>query len=399
MEEGIVGLELTLAGLAEVTLDALVGTEFDYGIRATVLAGYGINCDFFYCRVSPPSPSSANINQMGTIPKIETALLMGKPTKIWMPGDTMQKVARIPGVAETSPQVYLESLYGAACCAVSEMFLVVFDPKTDFAVEPWLQSKLGRDLVKDEVIGGSYVFVPPGEKYIRLYGYDLTLKGNLEATGTGLDQSLFMTTETALNMAKASLTSAESSLQIEPGSISSIMVKITPGADRHRVALDILSNVPGVTPIESQSLFGAFRTQMTGLLWGFFTIMIVIWALSAVLIGLVFSMAANERRREIAVLRALGATRNFIFRSSLLEAILLALGAGTLGIALAAFIVYLFRDSITRSLGMPFLFPSLGSFALIALTGIALTIGTVTLAAFLPSFRISREEPALAMRE
>mgnify|MGYP003350589757 CR=1 FL=1 len=40
----------------------------------------------------------------------------------------------------------------------------------------------------------------------------------------------------------------------------------------------------------------------------------VLAVVTAMLIGLVFSMAANERRREIAVLRALGATRFFVFR-------------------------------------------------------------------------------------
>ncbi len=331
--------------------------------------------------------------------KIETALLMGKPTKIWMPEDTLEKVKKVPGVAAVSPQIYLNSLYGADCCAVSEMFIVVFDPKTDFAIRPWLQKELGRDLVEGEVIGGTYVFTPPGERFIKLYGYDLALKGNLEPTGTGLDQSMFMTMETAQAMALSSITTAESPMQIMPNSISSIMVKLEPGVDRHKVAQTILLDILGVSPIESPSLFGAFRTQMTGLLWGFLTIMVIIWALSAVLIGLIFSMAANERRREIAVLRALGATRNFIFGCSLAEAVLLALGAGILGITLSSFIVYLFRDSITGSLGMPFLFPDFASYVSLALGVIGLTLGMVALAALLPSFRISREEPALAMRE
>ena len=75
---------------------------------------------------------------------------------------------------------------------------------------------------------------------------------------------------------------------------------------------------------------------MNGLLWGFFAITVIVWALAMVLIGLIFSMAANERRREMAVLRAVGATRNFIFRSVLTEAALLALAGAVIGIAVAA---------------------------------------------------------------
>ena len=298
---------------------------------------------------------------------------------------------------QVSPQIYLQSLYGASCCALSETFLVVFDPKTDFTVTPWLEGKLGRGLLKGEVIGGSYIFEPP--EGIRLYGYPVTLKGNLEPTGTGLDQTLFMTEETAQAMANSSLTTAEKPLVIPQGEISAIMVKVSPRAEAHRVALQILFDVDGVTPIESPNLFGAFRKQMLGLLWGFVTLLSMAWGLSAVLIGLISSMAVNERRREIAVLRALGATRNFVFFSVLTEALLLALCGGALGIILGSSAMYVFKDYIAGSLGMPLLFPALGDFVMLVMTGELLALVTVGLAAFSPAFGISRKEPALAMRE
>ena len=50
------------------------------------------------------------------------------------------------GVAVASPQVYLESLSHASCCAVSHMFIVAYDPRTDFTVEPWLHQELGGEL-------------------------------------------------------------------------------------------------------------------------------------------------------------------------------------------------------------------------------------------------------------
>lgn len=331
--------------------------------------------------------------------KVETALLMGKPTQVWMSTDYLQKVSAIPGVASVSPQVYLQSLYGASCCAVSEMFIVVYDPATDFTVTPWLQRNLRRPLAKGEVIGGSYIFVPDGEKFVRLYGYDLTLKGNLEATGTGLDQTMFMTMETAQDMAKSSLTTAISPLEIPQGEISSIMVKVAPDAQIRKVAQTILLKLTGVAPIESPNLFGQFRKQMLGLLWGFLAISSLAWVVSTVLIGMVFSMAANERRQEMAVLRAIGATRRFVFLSLSTEAILLAVVAGILGITLSALGIYTFKDAIAESLGMPFLFPSLSSFAALFSLGLALAIGVVFIATFIPAYRISQLEPAVAMRE
>jgi hypothetical protein len=48
---------------------------------------------------------------------------------------------------------------------------------------------------------------------------------------------------------------------------------------------------------------------------------------------------------------------------------------------------------------MPFLFPSIPSFIDLFGGGIALVIVTVTLAALIPAFRMSRQELAVAMRE
>ncbi len=336
---------------------------------------------------------------VGAETKIETALLMGKPTTIFMPRDNLQKIAGIAGVDAVSPQVFLSSMYDSPCCSVSEMFIVVYDPATDFTLTPWLEKNLGRGLAKGEVIGGTYIFVPEGEKLIRLYGYDLDLVGNLTPTGMGIDQTLFMTLETAQAMADASRSTAMEALYVNPDRISTIMVKTTPGVDTHRVALRIIKDTIGMVPIESPNLFGTFRNQMTGLLWGFLAITVVVWGLAMYLVGIILSMAANERRREMAVLRAVGATRNFIFRTLLTEAALLALSGAVAGIAVAASALYIFKDMIAGSLKMPFLYPSIPSFIGLFSAGVILAIITVTLSALLPAVRLSRQELAVAMRE
>jgi putative ABC transport system permease protein len=335
----------------------------------------------------------------GAESKVESALLMGKPTNVWMSNNYLKIVAAIPGVESVSPQVYLSSLYGAACCSVSEMFIVVYDPNTDFTVTPWLDKTLGRGLKAGEIIGGCYIFVPPDEPSIKLYGSELKLVGNLSATGTGIDQTLFMTGETARDLAISSVTLAEQPLVVPEDQISTIMVKVTPNADPHKVALTIFTDTTGLWPIESPNLFGTFRSQMNGLLWGFFAITLVVWILAMFLVGIIFSTAANERRREMAILRAIGAKRNFIFRLVLSEAALLALTGAAVGIFLAGVTLFALKDFLAGSLKMPFLFPSITSFIGLFGAGIAFAIIAVSLAALIPAYRISRQEPAIAMRE
>jgi putative ABC transport system permease protein len=210
---------------------------------------------------------------------------------------------------------------------------------------------------------------------------------------------MFMTFETAQDVARISKTRAEQPLVIPPDSISAALVKVQPGMDRDAVTVDIMQQVPGVTPIQSPNMFQSFRQQITGLLRGMLVILSITLLLSLVLIGLIFSMAANERRREIGVLRALGATRAFVLQSILAEAVILAVDGGAVGLALAGLATFLFRDLLVRSLGIPFLFPTLPSLATLVGGGLILALSGVTLAAFVPAYRVSRQDPALAMRE
>jgi putative ABC transport system permease protein len=335
----------------------------------------------------------------GNEAKIESALLMGTPAKFWMPEDTLNKIAAIPGVAAVSPQLYLATLKGASCCSVSDMFMIAYDPKTDFTIQPWLKVKSKDGLNLGEVVGGSHIFSNEPNQTFKVYGYPVTLKANLEPTGTGLDQSMFLTFDTARDIAMRSVTQAEEPLDIPSNSISSVMVKAKPGSNLIVISTQILQDIPGVTPIESANMFQSYRQQMTGLLRSILLIMGVTWCLSVVLIGLIFSMAANERRRELGVLRAIGATRQFVFRSLLTEASLLAFFGGASGIILASLVVFLFQKLIVVSLGIPFLLPSLVSLLLPIGGGLLLALFSVNLAALFPALRISQQDLAITMRE
>jgi putative ABC transport system permease protein len=335
----------------------------------------------------------------GSEAKIESALLMGIPARFWMPRENLARIATIAGVEAASPQLYLATLTGAECCSVSDMFMIAYDPSSDFTIQPWLRQNLGGGLQMGEVVGGTHISATEGKQNIKIYGYLVTLKSNLEPTGTGLDQSMFLTFETAYDIASKSANQAQSQLVIPADSISAALIKVQDGADPHDVAVRIMQNVPGVTPIESSNLFQSYRRQMTGLLRSILVILSVTWGLSVVLIGLVFSMAANERRKELGVLRALGATRRFVFQSLLAEASILALFGGGTGVALAGLAIFLFRNLIMVSLEIPFLLPSPVSLALQLGAGLLLALFSVNLAALFPAFKISRQDPAIAMRE
>ncbi len=200
-------------------------------------------------------------------------------------------------------------------------------------------------------------------------------------------------------MSEVSRSKAQQWLYYSPDLISTVMIRVAPGFEAVDVAAALRENVPGVSPILTPDLFSSFRGQMEGQRTAMLAILGVVLALSLVVVVLVFSMLVDERRREIGVLRALGATRGAVLRSLLTSAAVLAVIGGASGIILAGLVLFFFRHALTNAFGFPFLFPSIPSLVLLVVIGLAIALGTVLLAAFVPAYRISRQEPSISMRE
>ncbi len=330
----------------------------------------------------------------------QTALLLGKPVSgVWMPAENVDRISRVEGVAQTSPQLYLETLTGAACCSAWDMFIIAFDPETDFTITPWLKEKLKRPIGLREVVGGDWVSVPVGAQKIMIYGVHVDLAAKLEPTGIGFDQTMFLTFDTAREIAKESFTTAVRPLEIPEGKISAVQVKVKENYAIDEVAKLINSAIPGTYALASLELTRSVHRQTEGLFRMLFLGLTAVWILAVVLSSLLFSLMVNERRREIGLLRAVGANRNFIFKLFLTESGILALGGGLMGVVLATLFVHLFRFYLMRSTGLPLLTPPLPS--LLGFMSACLVMALIlSLPALLyPAVRASRIDPAAAMRE
>jgi putative ABC transport system permease protein len=200
-------------------------------------------------------------------------------------------------------------------------------------------------------------------------------------------------------MASRSATSAVKPLVIPADSVSAILVKVSPGSEAQGVATLIANSVPGVSASTGPRMFGTFRSQMTAVLKGLMAIVGIALGLSLVFIALVSTMAAHERRREIGVLRSLGATRPAIVASQVIQALAVTLAGGLVGVGGAALGIWLFRDLIVKSLGFPFLYPPLSELTLLAAEGLLVIVTGVALAVALPATAAALQEPATAMRD
>ncbi len=316
-------------------------------------------------------------------------------TRDSMPADHVQRIVEMEAVERASPQLHLHTIIGSPYSNADELFLVAFDPETDFTILSWLKDKLPEPLGIGDAVGGASINKIDPSEHILVSGYELALVGNLEPTGIWFDQTLFVTFDTARDMVANGAIPGE----VSADTITTIAVDLKPGYDAGRTALEMLLVAPGVWPVRATRLMTTLAAQRAGLIKSLFIALGIIWILAVVITGFVFSLIVNERRREIGMLRAAGANRNFIFRLFLTESAILAIGGGLAGIILSMFLLYFLRSWLMSALEIRVLIPSLPGLMVFTIGCFLIAMVLVLPALLYPAIRASRLDPAVAMRE
>ena len=326
----------------------------------------------------------------------QTIILSGQPSSFFFEDTSYEQISRIPGVAKASPQIYIATLFASCCAAPVQM--IAIDPENDFTIATWLKQNPGVKLGKDDMIIGSAIIQRVGNDLF-FYGHTFHVVGILEQTGMGVDNSVFVRFEDAHVMADESELKAVKKLTIPPGMVSAVLVKVDPGISPAVVASEIQDRVPGTKTITPNGLLntvsgqlGAVRRLLNGAI-------LAVTIVSIPLLGFISAMVAHERRKDVAILQALGATKAFVIRLMLAESFSIAIFGGLIGIMAAAVILVFFQDFIATSLKIPFLIPS--PFAILVNGGTALFLcaGIGGIASLYPAVLINRSEPYETIRE
>ena len=98
---------------------------------------------------------------------------------------------------------------------------------------------------------------------------------------------------------------------------------------------------------------------------------------------------ADQQHRQVYVLRALGATRGFVLCTWLVTTGILALAGAFVGSVLSVSAVYLLRDMLIRTVGLPYLAPCSGVMLPRLLGSLLLALAMVSLAAFVPAWGVA----------
>jgi putative ABC transport system permease protein len=173
---------------------------------------------------------------------------------------------------------------------------------------------------------------------------------------------------------------------------------VNDAAEVTNVSYRIVDRVPGTRVLTSSALVSTVSDQLAGITQILDLSALVATLISLPLIALISLMVVNERRREIGVLRALGATRTMIFRLIIWESVIIAAIGGILGIASSWIVLMLFQSYIAEVTRIPLSMPVVSSLVSISAITFIVTVAVGGIAALYPAVRSALMEPYEAIR-
>jgi putative ABC transport system permease protein len=331
-------------------------------------------------------------------PENTAAIVRPEASTVRMKPGTLEVVRSTKGVARFSPQLYVSTLR-LPLLSSKPVDIFGFDPVTDFTIQPWLKRPLGRQLGPGEVIIGSGLNGEVSSE-IAVNGHSYRIAGRLEPTGTALDQTLFLPLDDAYDLASYEGFLLPTPVPISRGELSAILVELDPEADPGTVAARIMQPSAAITVIARHFTLNPVSQEVRDLP-GFLNITSMVVVVAAFpLIALIASMVANERRREIGLLKAMGARRNTIIFLVMTESLILSATGGIVGISgsLLALALLNGTGALDNLLQISFVMPSPVETGIMAGIVLVVVISLGTISSFYPAYQCSKMNAYDAMR-
>ncbi|MDR2616025.1 MAG: ABC transporter permease [Oscillospiraceae bacterium] len=244
----------------------------------------------------------------------EGALLRGEPSAFWFEASLASRLADNPDIERSTPQLFIASFDSEHCDAAVQF--IGYEPETDFLIAPWLTESVPGGPGDGEIVVGARVRGKTGGT-LKFFGRDYLVAGRLEETGMGFDTSVFVNMKTARDaLIDYVALGGKGGPEGEAGAVSSLAVDIKPGvspSDFSRgVRYEFRTENVGV--VLTQAVLGSVSGGLSSLFIFIAAVVALLWAMTVVVLAILFSVSVNERRREFGIYRALGATRGALSR-------------------------------------------------------------------------------------
>ena len=329
--------------------------------------------------------------------KLSDIILQGNPGYFYMDQSVADKIASREGIDQISGQFYLASSTSSCCSAAVQ--IIGFDPETDFTIQPWVENSYKDELGYMEVLTGSSLNAFPGD-VLTFYGSDVTVAARLDSTGTYLDTAVYASEETIRTLiAEAYEKQIYDFGNIDPYNVvSCVLVNVAEGYTVEDVLNDINIHVRKVEAVQTSTFLSDISAKLIGVSDLIGWLVVAVWVLALIIMILTFVMISNERKKEFAVLRAMGASRGKLAGLIMKEALMVSCLGSVIGAAAAILAVLLLQGTIENALQLPFLLP--GTVGMIAVTvcSILASILAGSVSAAVSAWKISGIDTALILR-
>ena len=293
-------------------------------------------------------------------------LMLGTPVGCHQPRSALARMSSNEDIAAVSYQLYVSETLADG----TTRWIVGFEPETDFALSPWIAEGEGSSLPRGSVLVGSAVPSADGQS-LSVFGRERPIGAHLLATGSELDDAVFVSMDTLTDMMADARAAGEGiDASVDPSTdYSAALVRASDSDAIESVTNWINLYVRKVSAVRSsEALVGAasgiraHRGVAIGVLGA--TWLVLLGALIIVQVSLM-----NERMAELAVWRSIGASRSVVSRVMLSESALLHAAGALVGVCLAAVTVPFVGDgSLVEVLAAPATSLPLAGLSLVAVT-------------------------------
>jgi putative ABC transport system permease protein len=321
--------------------------------------------------------------------------MTGQPSDTYFSDSMVNEVLSTPGIARTTGEAYVGRLPNVTWCPYY-VNMIGFDPSSDFVMSS-LVSKGTASMTDHWQAMVGYLTTANIGSTIDILGHSFTVVGRIGETRYSTDNSVFISLDDAYTLAAESK-STSSPLPLNHGEISAVLVKTDRTLPVDSVTYWVTISNPGVLAFPMSALNQGVAAQLDTTTQMLYVTIVVVILVSMPLIALISTMGASERRREVGLMRAMGATQSYVFRLFFSEAVVLGFIGGVVGVLGASLFLGVFQEAISSSLDMTILWPPLAD----AVIGVGLALLAVVIlagvAAMWPAFKASRLEPYDAIR-
>jgi putative ABC transport system permease protein len=324
-------------------------------------------------------------------------ILQGNPGYFYMSDSITDKLDGYDGVGQLSTQFYLAST-SSGCCDY-KVQIIGYDPDTDFTITPWLLDNYSGEVNDLEIVVGNQLNAFPGDT---LKFFDVTCKvvAKLAETGSYLDTAVYANMNTIRAMIQGAKDNGMHTFDsVDPDNlVSSILINVADGYSVEEVLNDINIHNKKAEAVRTQNMLSDVSTGLLNISGIISVLLAAVWILSLAVLFIAFSMIGNERKKEFAILRGLGASRQTLSRIMLREAFYVSLLGSLTGAVVASAVMILFGNLIRSSLDLPFLLPEAAVFIGLFVGSVAASILAGTLSSFMCVSKVSHVDTAIVLR-